>query len=51
MPDDIKNKSEIKELAGKVIDLLRPEGLELWQVKEVLVFATEQLEHEKLKQR
>ena len=51
MPGTFKRKYEVEELAAKVIDFLRPEGLVLWQAKEVLKFAIEQLEYEKLNKR
>lgn len=44
-----KSKEELRDIASKVIDLLRKENLCYWQVGEVLRFATEQLRNEKLK--
>lgn len=51
MADKQKRKEELKELARKVIDMLRPEELPMWQVREVLRYAANQLEDEELKER
>lgn len=44
-----KSKEELRDIASKVIDLLRKENLCYWQVEEVLRLAVGQLRDEKLK--
>lgn len=44
MDKQCKSRDELKVLAEKVIDLLRPESLPIWQVKEVLHLAGQQLD-------
>lgn len=39
-----KSKAELEGLAQKVIDMLRRESLPIWQVREVLSLAREQLD-------
>ena len=48
MTGQVRKKDELKALAQKVIDFLRPERLQFWQVKEILRFASEQLDKEAL---
>ena len=48
MTGQVRKKDELKALAQKVIDVLRPERLQFWQVKEILRFASEQLDKEAL---
>lgn len=48
MEGNVKSKEELKDLARKVVNSLRPEGLQFWQVKEVLSIALSQLDKEAL---
>ena len=45
-----KSKEEIQALAGKVIELLVPEHLPIWQAREVLTCAKEILDWVTLKE-
>lgn len=51
MDKEHKSKEYLKELAARVVDSLRPEGLPLWQAKEVLTYAKAQLDWEPLKEK
>lgn len=44
-----KSKEELEDLARKLVDQLRKESLPLWQAKEVLTRAKNQLDWEVLK--
>ncbi len=46
-----KSKDELYLLAEKHVDMLRGEGLPIWQAKEALRFAIELMDWEKLKER
>ena len=48
MEGNVKSKEDLTELARKVINSLRPERLQFWQVKEVLVLALKQVDKEAL---
>ena len=43
------SKSDIKDIAQGVVDSLRPQGLPIWQVKEILREAMKLVDWEKLK--
>jgi len=51
MEAKVKKKDELKELATKVVNLLRPEGIAIWQAKEVFRVASGLLDNEQLGER